>query len=49
MSKQEKLRNHKVYFLINRANGITQESLSMAREKYLKGELIEGVDYLERK
>jgi hypothetical protein len=49
MSRVEKLQNHKIYFLINRTVGITPENLSLAREKYLKGELVEGVDYKEKR
>jgi hypothetical protein len=48
MSKQEKLQNHKIYFPISRTAGITQDYLNKAREKYLKGELVEGVDYREK-
>ncbi len=49
MSKQDKLRNHKVYFVISRTTGLTPEHLNMAREKYLRGELIEGIDYREKR
>jgi hypothetical protein len=49
MSKQDKLQNHKIYFQISRKAGITPEEYSRAREKYLKGELVEGIDYIEKK
>jgi hypothetical protein len=48
MSKQEKLLKHKIYFPISKTAGITPEYLDEAREKYLRGELIEGVDYREK-
>jgi hypothetical protein len=48
MSRVEKLQNHKVYFHISRTSGISQEHLNAAREKYLKGELVKGIDYIEK-
>lgn len=48
MSRVEKLQKHKIYFLISTVTGITPENYNIAREKYLKGELVEGIDYIEK-
>jgi hypothetical protein len=49
MSDTEKLQNHKIYFTISGTAGITHEYFNEVCEKYLKGELVEGIDYRKKR